>query len=73
MVLPLPAYLEVLLASLHSMVRLLWGQLGVLEVSLRNMELLGLAELVVLDRNTPLVADTTMVVEVTVLRRMLSL
>jgi hypothetical protein len=53
MVLPLPADLEVLLVSLHSMV------------------LQGLAELVVPGRSTLPVAVTAMVVEVTVLRRML--
>jgi hypothetical protein len=72
MVLPLPADLEVLLVSLHSMVLLILAELVVLEVSLRNMVLLGLAELVVPDHSTPLVADTTMIVEVTVLRMMLS-
>jgi hypothetical protein len=72
MVLPLPAELEVLLVFLHSMVLPIWPELVALEVSLRNMVLLGLAELVVPDHSTPLVADITMVVEVTVLRTMLS-
>jgi hypothetical protein len=55
------------------MVLLLLGEWAVLEVSLRNMALLGSAELEVQDRNTHLMEVTTMAVEVTVQRMMVFL